>query len=84
MPLPHQRELTEEAATTAIDQACCVLRVSTIRSQFPDLAAAASREQMSDRGFLAELLMSERDDRVRRPSPTPVRATDRGRRLPLR
>ncbi|MEU6987904.1 IS21-like element helper ATPase IstB [Streptomyces sp. NPDC046324] len=74
MTLPRQREITEEAATTAIDQACRMLRLPTIRSQFPDLAAAASREQMSYRGFLAELLMSECDDRARRRSERRIKA----------
>ncbi|MCX4719190.1 ATP-binding protein [Streptomyces virginiae] len=74
MTVPHQREITEEAATTAIDQACRMLRLPTIRSQFPDLAAAASREQMSYRGFLAELLMSECDDRARRRSERRIKA----------
>lgn len=74
MTVPRQRELTEEAATTAIDQACRMLRLPTIRSQFPDLAAVASREQMSYRGFLAELLMSECDDRARRRSERRIKA----------
>jgi DNA replication protein DnaC len=74
MTIPRQRELTEEAATAAIDQACRLLRLPTIRSQFPDFAAAASREQMSYRGFLAELLMSECDDRARRRSERRIKA----------
>ncbi len=55
--------LTEQAADAAVDQACRMLRLPTIRAQFPDLAEAAAREQMSYRGFLAELLMAECDDR---------------------
>ncbi|RPK59052.1 hypothetical protein EES42_36520 [Streptomyces sp. ADI95-17] len=43
-----------------------MLRLPTVRGQFPDLAGAASREQMSYRGFLAELLLAECDDRARR------------------
>lgn len=66
--LPRQRGLTEQAATTAVDQACRMLRLPTIRSQFPDLAETASREQMSYLGFLAELLLAECDDRARRRS----------------
>jgi hypothetical protein len=66
--LPRQRGLTEQAATTAVDQACRMLRLPTIRSQCPDLAETASREQMSYLGFLAELLLAECDDRARRRS----------------
>lgn len=47
MNAKRNRGLTEGAATTAIDQACRMLRLPTIRGQFPDLAEAASREQMS-------------------------------------
>ncbi len=67
--LPPRRVLpgpSEEAATTVIDQACRMLRLPTVRGQFPDLAGAASREQMSYRRFLAELLLAECDDRARR------------------
>ncbi|MFD7586490.1 ATP-binding protein [Kitasatospora sp. NPDC059811] len=65
MIFPRQRGLTEQAANAAIDQACRMLRLPTIRAQFPELAETASREQMSYLGFLAELLMSECDDRAR-------------------
>ncbi len=72
--LPRQRGLTEQAATTAVDQACRMLRLPTIRSQFPDLAETASREQMSYLGFLAELLLAECDDRARRRSERRIKA----------
>ncbi|MEU9352410.1 ATP-binding protein [Streptomyces griseoloalbus] len=74
MTLPRQRGLTEQAATTAVDQACRILRLPTIRSQFPDLAETASREQMSYLGFLAELLLAECDDRARRRSERRIKA----------
>ncbi|MFI1255343.1 IS21-like element helper ATPase IstB [Streptomyces netropsis] len=74
MTAKRDRGLTEQAATTAIDQACRMLRLPTIRAQFPDLAEAAAREQMSYRGFLAELLMSECDDRARRRSERRIKA----------
>ena len=51
-----------------------MLRLPTIRAQFPGLAEVASREQMSYRGFLAELLMSECDDRARRRSERRIKA----------
>ena len=66
--------LTEQAADAAVDQACRMLRLPTIRAQFPDLAEAAAREQMTYRGFLAELLMAECDDRARRRSERQIKA----------
>jgi DNA replication protein DnaC len=70
----RHRGLTEQAADAAVDQACRLLRLPTIRSQFPDIADAAAREQMSYRGFLAELLMAECDDRARRRSERRIKA----------
>jgi DNA replication protein DnaC len=74
MSTPRRRGLTEEAAGTAIDQACRMLRLPTIRAQFPDVADAAAREQLSYRGFLAELLLAECDDRARRRSERRIKA----------
>lgn len=51
-----------------------MLRLPTIRGQFPDLAAAASREQMSYKGFLAELLPAEYDGRARGRSERRIKA----------
>jgi hypothetical protein len=51
-----------------------MLHLPTIRTQFPDLAEAAAREQMSYRGFLAELLMAECDDRARRRAERRIKA----------
>jgi DNA replication protein DnaC len=70
----RHRGLTEPAAQTAIDQACRMRRLPTIRSQFGDLADAAAREQMSYLGFLAELLLAECDDRARRRSERRIKA----------
>ncbi|MFD9123030.1 IS21-like element helper ATPase IstB [Streptomyces bottropensis] len=84
MNAKRNRGLTEEAATTAIDQACRMLRLPTIRGQFLDLAEAASREQMSYRGFLAELLLSECDDRARRRSERRIKAAGFPREKSLR
>ena len=39
--------MSEQAAEAAVDQACRVLRLPTIRNQFPDLAAKAGNDQMS-------------------------------------
>jgi DNA replication protein DnaC len=69
-----RRGLTEQAADAAIDQACRLLRLPTIRAQFPELAEAAAREQMTYRGYLAELLMAECEDRARRRSERRIKA----------
>jgi len=74
MTVQRHRGLTEQAAQAAVDQACRMLRLPTIRSQFPDLAEVAAREQMSYLGFLAELLMAECDDRARRRSERRIKA----------
>jgi DNA replication protein DnaC len=70
----RRKGLTEQAADAAVDQACRMLRLPTMRSQFADLADQAAREQMSYRGFLAELLMAECDDRARRRSERRIKA----------
>lgn len=74
VPLPRQRGLTEQAATTGVDQAWRMLRLPTIRSQFSEVAETAEREQMSYLGFLAELLLAECDDRARRRSERRIKA----------
>ena len=72
--MTRHRGLTEQAADAAIDSACRLLRLPTIRGQFADLAEAATRDQMTYRGFLAELLMAECDDRARRRSERRIKA----------
>jgi DNA replication protein DnaC len=74
MTINRHRGLTEHAADAAVDSACRLLRLPTVRTQFPDLAEAAAREQMTYRGFLAELLMAECDDRARRRSERRIKA----------
>jgi len=74
MTAKRNRGLTEQAANTAVDQACRMLRLPTIRAQYPELAEAAAHDQMTYRGFLAELLMSECDDRARRRSERRIKA----------
>jgi DNA replication protein DnaC len=60
-------QLTEEAADAAIEQACRILRLPTIRDRFGDQAAAAARQQATYKTFLSELLFIECEDReVRR------------------
>jgi DNA replication protein DnaC len=70
----RRRAMTEQAADTAVDQACRSLRLPTIRSRFTEIADAAEREQLTYRGFLAELLLAECDDRDRRRTVRRVRA----------
>lgn len=70
----RHRGLTEQAAQAAVDQACRMLRLPTIRTQFGDLADTATREQMSYLGFLAELLLAECDVRAGRRSERLVKA----------
>lgn len=81
---PKRRGMTEEAADAAIDQACRMLRMPTIRNSFTDYADRASREQMSYRGFLAELLLAECDDRARRRSERRIKAAKFPREKSLR
>ncbi|WP_425413476.1 ATP-binding protein [Nonomuraea maritima] len=76
--------MTEQAAQASIDQACRMLRLPSIRAQFPDLAEAAARDQMSYLGFLAELLMAECDDRARRRSERRIKAAQFPRDKSLR
>ena len=59
-------ELTDVAADAAIDQACRILRLPTIRDRHAEVAAAAGRQQASYKGFLVELLSLECDDREQR------------------
>ncbi|SEE70809.1 IstB-like ATP binding protein [Streptomyces sp. KS_5] len=81
---PRKRGRTEEAATASIDQACRMLRLPSIRQQFPDLADGAARDQISYRALLAELLMAECDDRTRRRSERRIKAASSPRDKSLR
>ena len=71
--MTRARGITEEAADAAVDTACRVLRLPTIRDQFAGAADKAEREQLTYRGFLAELLMAECEDRDRRRAERQVR-----------
>ncbi|HEX5345813.1 MAG TPA: IS21-like element helper ATPase IstB [Pseudonocardiaceae bacterium] len=74
MTIQRHRGLTEQAADAAVDTACRVLRLPTIRAQFSPTADAAEREQLTYRGFLAELLMAECEDRERRRAERRIKA----------
>jgi DNA replication protein DnaC len=80
----RRKGLTEQATDAAVDQACRMLRLPTMRAQFSDLADQGAREQMSYRGFLAELLMAECDDRARRRSERRIKAAAFPRQKSLR
>ncbi len=73
-PTPRRHGMTDQAADTAVDQACRMLRLPSIRTQFNDIVETATRDQMSYRAFLAELLLVECDDRARRRSERRIRA----------
>lgn len=72
--LRRRRGMTEQAAAAAIDQACRRLRLPTIRALVDEAVAIAQKEQLSYHGLLAELLLSECDDRDRRSSVRRVKA----------
>jgi DNA replication protein DnaC len=55
--------LTEQAAGLAIDAACRALRLPTVRDQADSLADAAARDRLTHRGYLAEVLSAEVDER---------------------
>ncbi|MFN2506834.1 MAG: IS21-like element helper ATPase IstB [Acidimicrobiales bacterium] len=55
--------LTEEAAEAAIGAACRALHLPTVRTEAAALAAAAAKERLTHRAYLAEVLTSEVDER---------------------
>src|SRR6266496_6802368 len=78
-PPPHGRTamtrgITEQAADAAIDTACRVLRLPTIRARFAEAADKAEHDQLTYRGFLAELFMAECEDRDHRRAERRLRA----------
>ncbi len=58
--------LTEQAADAAIVAAATTLALPTVRTQAGEIADAAARDQLTHRGYLAELLATEVDDRAER------------------
>ena len=65
-PTQRRDQLTDAAADAAIEQACRILRLPTIRERYHELAAAAGRQQAGYKGFLVELLSVECDEREER------------------
>ena len=55
--------LTEEAAEAGIASACRALHLPTVRSEAARLAEVAARERLTHRGYLAEVLTAEVDER---------------------
>lgn len=76
--------LTSQASDAAIDTACRMLRLPTMRAQATDTIARAEREGLSYAGFLAELLMAECEDRDRRRAERRIRTARFPREKSLR
>src|SRR2546427_10875185 len=56
-------ELTDAAADAAIEQACRIRRLPTIREHHARVAEAAARQKAGYKGFLVDLLAIECDER---------------------
>ena len=62
----RHEEMTEPALDAAIERACVILRLPTVRQRHGEVAGIAQRQQASYKGFLTELLSLECDDREAR------------------
>ena len=62
----RMKPMTEQAAEAAIRVACRELHLPTIADQGPPIADDATRERLTHRGFLAEVLAAEVDERAQR------------------
>ena len=62
-PARAGRQPSDQAVEAAIDGASRALRLPTLRERYAEIADAAEREHLSYKGFLAELLLAECDDR---------------------
>ena len=60
------RPMTDQAAEAAIRVDCRELHLPTIAEQGPRIADDATRERLTHRGFLAEVLAAEVDERAQR------------------
>lgn len=56
--------LSEDAAAAAIDSACKILHLPTVRADAGPTADAAERDRLTHRAYLAELLSAETDART--------------------
>jgi len=64
--LPPVTALADPAAEAAITAACHTLGLPSVREQAAPIAAAAARERLSHKAYLAEVLTVECDDRQAR------------------
>jgi len=60
------KPMTEQAAEAAVRVACRELHLPTIAAEGPRIADDATRERLTHRGFLAEVLAAEVDERAQR------------------
>ena len=60
---PTLTALSDPAATAAIDTACRTLMLPTVRTEAGSMAAAAAKQRLSHKAFLAEVLLAECDER---------------------
>ena len=56
--------LSDDAAAAAIDAACKILHLPTVRAEAGPTADAATRDRLTHRAYLAELLSAETDART--------------------
>lgn len=61
--LPALTALSDPAAEAAIDSACRMLLLPTVRAEAVTMAAAAAKQRLSHKAFLAEVLLAECDER---------------------
>ena len=60
---PALTALSEPAAEAAIQTACRALLLPTVRAEAATMAAAAAKQRLSHKAFLAEVLLAECDER---------------------
>jgi DNA replication protein DnaC len=64
--LPALTALSDPAAEAAIATACRTLLLPTVRAEAVAMAAAAAKQRLSHKAFLAEILLAECDEREAR------------------
>jgi DNA replication protein DnaC len=62
-PTPAMSRLAEPAADLAIEAAAKTLQLPTIRAHAAEMAAAAAKQRLSHKAFLADMLTAECDER---------------------
>jgi DNA replication protein DnaC len=61
--LPALSALSDPAAEAAIQTACRTLLLPTVRAEAAPMAAAAAKQRLSHKAFLADILLAECDER---------------------